>query len=451
MLLTNYIITEPLGKGHVLIVNCLSGAVDFLEKDIYEKLQSSKFQDIPLRYLRILKDRGYIFENHREEIFFLEQLKKKYYIRQEERIVDLVVSPTFECNLSCPYCFQKSIKKSQYITDIDSLIIAITKISKKTPGEKAIQLFGGEPLLPKNKNLIERLLAYSEKKNLPVAITSNGTTIEHYSKMIDKYSDVIKVAQITLDGPPRIHNRRRVAVNRKPTFDLIKEGAKFLLSKGIAVQARVNIDKTNIDSLPELAGILEKEKFFLNKNFKCTLAPVEDHCSENNTKNLLTESELIKKLDLLNKKNPIINYFSFERIPKIVKHLHNILNNEYSSPRFSYCASNRNGYYVFAPDGLIYACSEAAGHKELAIGKFVPVFEMYKDKMALWNKRSILDLDKCRNCEIAPLCGGGCSFAAYGANKDIRKPYCHQAKQVIMQYIKDKKDSLFEQAKKQIA
>lgn len=446
MKLTKFLITEPLGNKYILIVNCLSGAVDFFRPDIYKALKEEKFEDIPLVTLISLKTRGYIFENREEEHALLSSLKNKY---EHESITDFVICPTFDCNLACTYCFQKTLTDKQvYLTkdSIPDLIKAINKMETLFKGKKVIQLFGGEPLLPKNKPFISEILAFSKHKNLPVAVTTNGTTILYYKKLIKQYSQTIKIIQITVDGPPSIHNTRRASSNGKPTFHLILAGIDFLLGQQIGVQMRVNVDKSNVGSLPRLASLLQKKGVFKNKNFKCSLAPVDNHCKSSKVKGLMNENDLLKTISSLANNYSVMKFFAFDRIPKTLKHLHSLMFDDYSGPKFKYCAANRHGYFVFGPDGLIYPCTEAAGHKELAVGEFIPTFKIYSDKLDLWYKRSILDIPKCQHCQIAPLCGGGCTYAAYGINGNVSDPYCHQAKQIISQYLKENKNSLLSKA-----
>lgn len=449
MHLTRYLLTEPLGNGHILMVNCLSGAVDILDKKTYGALVNDKLNNLSGKILPALISRGYLFKNQQEEEKLLRNLETKY--EQRGQIIDFVICPTFDCNLACPYCFQKNLnKRNLYLTKeaIPDLISALTKINLMLKGKKAIQLFGGEPLLPKNFPLIEEILAYAHLKRIPVAITTNGTTISYFKELLRKYKSIIKMAQITVDGPPEVHDKRRVSRNGKPTFKTIMEGIKYLLSLGIAVHGRVNVDKTNINSLPKLASILESRGLSDTEDFRCSLAPVANHCSKNQNSSLLDENMLLKKLKKLRFKFPQMNNLSENRIPKTVKHLHSILFGGYSSPRFTYCQASRSGYFIFAPDGFIYPCSEAAGHPELAIGQFIPRFTIFEEEFGKWGSRTIVNIKRCRNCPIAPLCGGGCAYASYSLNKDIYNPHCHDAHKVIKSYLKTNKHLFLERLKK---
>jgi len=445
---TTYLLTEPLGHGKVIVVNCLSGAVDIFEKVMFEKISASQFNGIDPKLIMALKERGYLFDNKQKEMNALLSLAQKYSVAEKDRIVDIMICPTLDCNLACPYCFQKGVERNQYITGPyeDALFRGVKNLARSLKGDKVVQLFGGEPLLPKNKPLVNKIFSFCRKEQMPIAITTNGTTLLSYKSDIKTYSDTIKLMQITIDGPPDIHNKRRVPPNKKPTFAKILEGIKFVASYNIGVQVRINIDKTNIAALPRLADILYVQGLTENKYIRFALAPVENHCPKNSTEDLLDESELLENLSILGQRHERMKIFSHKRIPKIVRHLNSVLHNEYSGPSISYCEANRDCYYVFTPDGSIYPCSEAAGHEELAIGSYYPDLKINEEQLNIWKNRSILTLTKCRNCNIAPLCGGGCSFAAYNFNSDVSQPYCHQAQKVIREHLSKHKYDLYEKA-----
>lgn len=448
MQLTSYLIAEPLGQDKVMVLNCLSGAVDFFEKPTYENLINKKYNRVDNNIIQTLKSRGYLFTDRKQELEALASLFEKYKIGQDDKLVDILVLPTYDCNLACSYCFQKDIERNVYLKNdnINVLLSSINQLASIMTGHKVIQLFGGEPLLPKNKPFVKKVLGFCKKSDYPVAVTSNGTTIGFYEDIIRAYQETIKLFQITIDGPPDIHNKRRVSINKKPTFDLIIAGIKFLSSCKIDVQIRINVDKTNVYSLPELAECLEKRGLLDDKYVKCSIAPVQNHCDKSDTQDLFSECELLERIQTIANQNPKVSVFSTQRVPKTIKHLQSVLNDEYSGPCFSYCEANRDSYYVFAPDGLIYPCSEAAGQKNLAIGHFLPSLKIDAEKLEKWSNRTILTISKCKDCNIAPLCGGGCTYAAYNKNGDVSKPYCHQAQKLVRDYLTKHKFDLYEKA-----
>jgi uncharacterized protein len=62
-------------------------------------------------------------------------------------------------------------------------------------------------------------------------------------------------AQITLDGPPDVHDRRRPLASGRGTFDTLL--ANITAMAGILdVQVRVNLDADNAGGCPRLLNIL---------------------------------------------------------------------------------------------------------------------------------------------------------------------------------------------------
>ena len=67
---------------------------------------------------------------------------------------------------------------------------------------------------------------------------------------------------------------------------------------------------------------------------------------------------------------------------------------------------------AFDLHGDIYACWDAAGIKDLSVGRFLPEVELYERRLNMWRKRTTLDIGECGGCTSQPHCGGGCQFLA---------------------------------------
>ena len=68
----------------------------------------------------------------------------------------------------------------------------------------------------------------------------------------------IKGAQVTIDGPQKIHDKRRISCNGKSTFNLLINNIDKLLNNDLDVILRINVDKENVNSLDELLNIIKK-------------------------------------------------------------------------------------------------------------------------------------------------------------------------------------------------
>jgi len=75
----------------------------------------------------------------------------------------------------------------------------------------------------------------------------------------------------------------------------------------------------------------------------------------------------------------------------------------------------------FAPNGKIYSCLVLATHDICPLGNYL---DPYLDLNAISQikRRNILNLKKCHDCNLLPICGGGCLFKALKNTKiDIWK------------------------------
>src|SRR5262249_13123536 len=88
--------------------------------------------------------------------------------------------------------------------------------------------------------------------------------------------DGISFIQITLDGSASEHDRRRIGPTRAPTFDRISRNIDLALSLGAQVKVRINADKANVNSIPELADEMGARGWFACEGFSAYATPVHD-------------------------------------------------------------------------------------------------------------------------------------------------------------------------------
>ncbi len=196
------------------------------------------------------------------------------YLYKNSYCSEFIILPTLGCNLRCTYCFEddnQHINHQQMtmgqLNGILNYILQIKKENKekieKNNQKLKIRIFGGEPLLPSNKDLVLRILEFSRENNVDVNIVSNGTLIDYYMDMLVEFKDVLNL-QITLDGQKDIHDKRRIRVDGTGTYDAICKNITKLLEHDIRIALRVNVDAENIAGIKEIESLI-KEKGW-NKN-----------------------------------------------------------------------------------------------------------------------------------------------------------------------------------------
>lgn len=453
MNLSRYITIQKLKEDRYIMINALSGAIDVIDEKsmiIMEKIKTNKYiyRKEDDDFLEQLSKRGYLFESVEAEQAYIEKVYGLYSKVIDRKMAKIVICPTLSCNLRCVYCFEseeiKSSKKVMSVEEIDDIFshIETILIQKKLQGYE-IELFGGEPLLPVTYDANERIFELARERGKVVSIISNGTHIGYYEKLLRKYRDCIDNIQITIDGIKAIHDKRRIKIDKSGTFEVIVSGIDKLLEIGIKVGVRINLDRENIDYLKELVTYFEEKGWNESKYFHADVAPVVDHTCDQLSTDIMKENEIIKKIQHDFPCYSEKGYFKFNLF-RVLNHINDVLNNKedkISIPSFHYCEGNRMEFYVFSPDGYVYLCPEAVGSVEARIGEFGKELELY-DTISHWENRNILTIEKCKTCEIAPFCGGGCPFASLKVNKDINIPVCDDSKEVLKDYIESIKDSI---------
>ena len=455
MKFSKYVTMQKLKEDAHLIINSMSGAIDIVDqksKDVIDLIKSGEYveQESDEELLESLKSRGYLFEDAEQEMKYIESVFNIYNKFIDKKAAKIVICPTFSCNLRCVYCFESlDIRKSSKvmdIRDIDNIFNHIDTILKEKNLESyEVELFGGEPLLPITYEANKHIFELCRERGKFISIISNGTHINYYEELLNEYRDCVDNIQITIDGVKAIHDRRRIKVDKTGTFDTIVNGIDKLLELKIKVGVRINVDRENIDSLKELVGYFEEKGWNKTKYFHADVAPVVDHTCAQLSDSIMKENEIIRKIqkDFPRHKNG--GYFNLQLF-RVLNHLNNVIENNsemLAIPSFHYCEGNRMEFYVFAPDGYIYLCPEAVGSKQAIIGEYDENINLY-DSNIDWKNRNILTVPKCRDCEIAPFCGGGCPFASISVNNDINEPLCDDSKEVLKDYIESIKHQILE-------
>ncbi|MDP2211670.1 MAG: radical SAM protein [Candidatus Aquicultor sp.] len=436
------ILTYRISEEAFLLLNTLTGAIDITTPQIYDALENfSAVQHLTLDEFtkERLRKRGYIFDSPDDETRWLQLIKDAH--GKQEKTLDYIVSLTYNCNLRCAYCFEGDLTYTRRnymdIDDVQHVFAAIDELSDGYSNHrKLIKLFGGEPLLPRNKQAIRRVLTEARQRSLPVSAVTNGTYANDYADLFDEFADVIVAAQVTLDGSKEIHDSRRKSHDGRGSFDDVCAAIEMFLAKNIKINVRTNLDMQNIGRLREHFDLLVTKGWMDNPDFGCSLSPVEDHSCSGTYEFYLPENLLVKEFYDQVKESPEMADAFRLGLFRNLKHIKSVVNTSRPVlPLLHYCEANNLEHIVFGPDGYIYPCTECLGRPDLAMGKFHPQLEMFDDVVKMWNGRNVLRMNKCRECDIALLCGGGCAYSALVVNGDINEPVCNNARETIFAYL----------------
>ena len=407
----------PISEEKSLLVNTLNGLIDEIDTDTLNILKTWEAAEsiTPLTESEIglfadLNKRGYLVANGDAE----EKIKNEIYAKlrldmekKKEKRESITFILTYGCNFRCPYCFE---------ADNPSIHGVITKemvdaaLSMTDDNLKNIGLFGGEPLLPGNRDILEYI--FKVKRDVKYNITTNGYYLLEFFDLLKSID--ISFIQVTLDGAESTHNSRRYLANGSPTYDKIMRGIIKCLENEIKIRIRFNLDNENYDECIELRRVLNETLPNANEYLTFEMQPIFQLDIKNRSRiieNMYTtdadksEDELAKNNRILTSFNPIIQFFMSK---KKMKPLYNFCNAHVSS-------------ILYDPTGEMFPCLVSVGKKPLSVGTYYPEIKFKENNIF---NRNIETIKECGKCKYAFLCGGGCPVGI-ADESELYKPKCY--------------------------
>jgi uncharacterized protein len=342
-----------------------------------------------------------------------EQRRRNEEQKQSRSTFFLTIAPTLACNFRCDYCFQHA---GSAVMSPDTVQALLRFCERNLPGTEHLMLtwFGGEPTLCSDRviELQEQLVQMAQRQQLKetsASIISNGYLLD--ADMAKRFSEVgITEAQITIDGPPEIHDQRRKLASGRGTFDRIlanlHESSRFL-----RVVVRINVDEDNSSAALRVVDLLEEQKLLPSVNiYFAPVNPAKGVCADAGGRCLSTQRFARLQVELYR---------------ELVSRGHRRIEYPMIAPG-GYCGAGTENSYVVAPNGLLFKCWE-----ELSLNPAEAVGDIYgterssvqEANLARYRKYDAFGKGGCRECSILPLCLGGCPNAALASEND-HNGYC---------------------------
>ena len=408
---SSYSIVVPLDKEpeNIFMIHGYSGAIDILQKEIAMFLKTHdqfEKEELPCsnETAERLEKRGYITKlTINEEIEYVRRLAFALYRKENILTCNFTVVVTYDCNFRCPYCYEKDIVRttnsfSQEMTD--SLFKTIQAIAPERKLRKnIITLYGGEPFMKENYENVKFLVRRGITEGFRFSAITNGYDLDRYEDLLGP--DSICHIQVTIDGMPDLHNKKRIHKCGIPTFDKIIQNIALALEKKVRVTIRVNTDSQNIHQLKELQQIFTEKGYTNNAQFHMYSALLRNHADQNAPKNVMNQKEYIEQIKNLDVDCSFHDYGLSDKIATSIKR------NKPISLGVSFCGAQNRGF-VLDPLGNIYPCWEVVNQKEHLLGKYNQDGIQWNDAVNdRWRSSKIADR-KCVECKYVFLCRGGC-------------------------------------------
>lgn len=392
---------------------CESKSVEKILKNPDESLKSKQASELR----KTLIEKGFIIDDRVNELEHLKVYHFQSRIRRNH--LGLTILPTLNCNFDCIYCYQDK-KKQKMGQEIEEALIRFVKSKVVNKGGLSVSWFGGEPLL--EMDIIERLssafiqICQDNDAKYSATITTNGYLLDRENaEKLQKLQ--VEKAQITIDGPPDVHNRRKPLKSGGGTFKRMLDNIKGASEK-IRIDVRMNVDSKNRDYILDLLDILMKEGlekrvgFYLGRTY-----PYTDVCSDVSGWCLADEDFSLLKLETAMK--IVDRGFDSFSIPQSKNH---------------HCMADSVNAYCIMPSGGIVKCWNDVSNPEVEIGHLLkPTTKKMIKNAERWLRRDPFELE-CVSCLLLPICMGGCPYLFELTGKVHCHRWRHHLKESLLLY-----------------
>ncbi len=300
---------------------------------------------------------------------------------------DLTISPSYECNFRCTYCYVDFVPGRMTLSDE---LRVIRFVERNLPSYKQLNLtwFGGEPLLclPSVKRMNRQIaeLCACQGVRFYSFLTTNGYLLTR-KNLASLLALGIRYYHVTVDGPAAYHDRLRVRAGGAPTFARILENINVLLADfpETHLTLRMNVAEDNVGHLTELLGAIPVS---YRARVQVNIAPIEG-CA------VQPSPDLYKQINQAYRQALEMGYAYYD-LPISIK-------------KSTYCHADKRNNFQIGPGPRVYKCSPS-GKPEVQVGILDEAGQLCLNaKYEQWHAAPLF-LDKCHECRYLCFCRGNC-------------------------------------------
>ncbi len=394
-----------------LIYNTLSTSLVELEEELYTSIfiknEYNKYES------NELYDMGFLVDDNSNENEYLEELRKEVLDNNSDKIGNIIIAPTLECNAHCYYCFENGYRKG--IMSIETANHLVNYLAKNWNGEKlGITWFGGEPLIA--SEIIDYISCSLKKKNIVFGakITTNGLLFKKSTIEKLRESWCVEKVQITIDAIGDEYNKiKKYNDSIDNPFECVMKNIEYLLSVNMPVKIRINFDPEKQEKVLKTMNYLI-QRFDNNPYLKIYFAPID---AENSVvRNVAEKFEEYEE-------HPYVSLIKFGRKNRLYRGFPDmeeeitsfgdekgILKKLKIYPSTINCYASCPNVLSIGPNGDIYKCHRVLGRKEYTSGNIVG--GVVENEAYKFFCNTCLTYEECENCRVLPICQGGCKVNA---------------------------------------
>lgn len=350
-------------------------------------------------------------------------------IRKSDKLNSLILHLTEACNLRCKHCYfecetplQNEMSESEFLSTIKDFARL---------GGTQLLITGGEPLL--KKKLLYRVIKETTEQGIEkIVIDTNGTLITDEDADIFRKYDV-KVG-VSLDGAT---SNTHDYIRGKGSFEKTVNGIITLVKSNVHVGIGLTLMKPNLNEVEEVIYLAKKLGV---PSVDFTVLKIEGRAKVNEDTLAFSMEDMMNALKTILKASKKAGIkTSVAELREIVRHL----------KKRDLCGAGL-GLLSIAANGDVYPC-DALQKDSLKAGNIRErsLEEIWKKSPILktFQNLSVTQIEKCQQCELKFICGGGCLADSYVAYEDFTKcsPFCQIYKGIYWHMISQLAYDLWQQ------
>ncbi len=390
-------------SGRMIVWNTFSGAISAFEAEqaqAVEALLSQKGVKGKLGKLgRYLADRGFLVSADTDEFRRLQLKFGEQHYRTDR--LHLILLATEDCNFRCEYCYE-NFARGTMLPEVREGVRKLVESRAPALRELRVSWFGGEPLY--GWEAVEDLapffsdIARRYELDYYSHMTTNGylLTPDRQDLLFDWE---VRDFQITLDGPPEVHDAKRRGRDGSGTFDSIFSNLCAMRDRedDFLVTLRMNYDQTNHPHLERLLDLFEME-FSGDTRFGVSFHPVGKWGGDNDadlaTCGIEESREVRRRLSEKARSKGLKPEGGLVTLAKVGSQV---------------CYAARPNSFIVGADGKLMKCTIVLDSEDHNIvGRLTRdgEMELRQDNLALWVQPAFINDPGCAKCHMSPTCQG---------------------------------------------
>lgn len=329
---------------------------------------------------------------------------------RNDRLLAILLVTTYHCNFECAYCYQETSasQRQRHTLRLPSILEWMGRaVRRLRPTALNLTFFGGEPLLA--MDVIERTCDYIHALPVPYHhqhrfdVVTNGYLLDADRRQ-RLYAHNVRTFQITLDGPPDVHDQRRFTTAGNGSFHTILHNIEGLVAERPAnIKIRTNIDSQNVHRYPALLRILLDRG--LSDKVVLSIVPTK-HTPDN---------------------LPHCKRFCFSESAEF----HNYVESVHAALEAGFCVvpgmeigpclATASNAIALRPDGECFKCVNLLNKEGFNIGNVVT-----DEACTLLDAYLPSPWQQCVACKYVPVCAGGCRYQALVRKGSLTGTVCNK-------------------------